>query len=760
MPKRSSSSSSKQVASLKTSAAPALKGSSLSDDTAQHTQSPDHHGATANDRTAAPVTAKEHDLDAARVDGAGQALTTNQGLKVSTTDDSLRAGTRGPSLLEDFHLREKIMHFDHERMPERVVHARGSGAHGVFQVYEPMAHLTKAGFLQDPSIKTPVFVRFSTVVGSRGSADTARDVRGFSVKFYTQEGNFDLVGNNIPVFFIQDAVKFPDLVHALKPEPPDEMPQAATAHDTAWDFFSLVPETTHMVMWIMSDRTLPRSFRMMEGFGVHTFRLINDQGVSRFVKFHWKPLLGTHSLVWDEAQKLGGKDPDFHRRDLWDAIELGAFPEWEFGVQVIDDQDEYGFNFDILDATKLWPEELVPVQRIGKLTLNRNPDNFFAETEQVAFHLGNIVPGIDFSNDPLLQGRLFSYLDTQINRFNGTNFHQVPINRPVCPMHNNQRDGYMQQSVHLGRASYSPNSLGGNAPSPTPEDAGGYVSYPAEVSGPKVRVRSDSFADHFSQARFFYASLSDPERAHLTNALRFELSKVKSQGVRDRMTANLAMVHGELATSIASWINVVPPQSTVNLDHSASFNGQSIDSSPALSMLASGPGTIKSRKIAILVADGVDDADVVAIMTALVAEGAVCEVIAKTLGSVTGVNGGEVKVDKTAISVDSVLYDAVYVPGGKASADALKASPKVLYFLAEAFGHFKPVGATGDGVDVIRQANIPQELSTSVDDDIVADLGVVTFLGKATDEFAHRFITAIAMHRFWDRPNEDQVPLI
>ena len=419
---------------------------------------------------------KDKDLAMFQENATEEYLTTNQGLRINDDQNSLKAGERGPSLLEDFHLREKITHFDHERIPERVVHARGSAAHGFFQVYESMAPYTKAKFLQDPSVKTPVFVRFSTVVGSRGSSDLARDARGFAVKFYTEEGNFDLVGNNIPVFFIQDAVKFPDLVHAIKPEPHNEIPQAASAHDTFWDFISLMPESMHMIMWVMSDRAIPRSFRMMEGFGVHTFRFINEKGKSRFVKFHWKPLLGVHSVVWDEAQKISGIDPDFHRRDLWESIENGVFPEWEFGVQIVEEKDEHKFDFDLLDPTKLIPEEVVPVKRIGKMTLNRNPDNFFAETEQVAFHPGHLVSGIDFSNDPLLQGRLFSYTDTQLIRLGGPNFHEIPINRPVAPVHNNQRDGHMRQTINQGRVSYQPNSLGGGCPMQAKADMGGFVS--------------------------------------------------------------------------------------------------------------------------------------------------------------------------------------------------------------------------------------------------------------------------------------------
>jgi len=704
---------------------------------------------------------KDQQLAAVRDDPSGQALTTNQGLKVSTTDDSLKAGDRGPTLLEDFNFREKMTHFDHERIPERVVHARGSAAHGFFQVYKPMPHLSKAGFLQDPSVKTPVFARFSTVAGSRGSADTVRDVRGFAVRFYTDEGNYDILGNNIPVFFIQDAIKFPDLIHAVKPEAPDEMPQAATAHDTAWDFFSLVPESTHMIMWIMSDRTLPRSVRMMEGFGVHTFRMIDVDGVSRFVKFHWKPLQGVASLVWDESQKLAGKDSDWLRRDLWDAIEAGAFPEWEFGVQVIEDNQASDFNFDILDATKLWPEELVPVQKIGKLTLNRNPDNFFAETEQVAFHLGNIVPGIDFSDDPLLQGRLFSYIDTQINRFNGANFHQIAINRAVCPVHTNNLDGYMRQNIHVGRATYYPNSVGNNAPTPVAEVNGGYASYPAEVNGKKVRARSERFNDHFTQARLFYKSLSMPEQEHLTNALRFELGKVKSQGIRNLMTANLAQVDGDLATAVASWINVTVPTGVKQTKSTTSFSGKSVETSPALSIEKLKGADIKTRKVAILVADGVSEVDVTAIKTALNAEGAVSDVIAKTLGTVKGDGGGSIAVDKSALTVDSVMYDAVYVPGGAKSADALSKNAKALYFIAEAYGHYKPIAASGDGVSVLKAANLASKLSSARTDGVVDDLGVVSFAGPAdTAEFTKTFVTAIGQHRFWDRPDQGQVPLV
>ena len=448
-------------------------------------------------KTTDPTTSDKKTLDLTpdKEISNGEFMTTDQGLKINDDTNSLKAGERGATLLEDFILREKITHFDHERIPERIVHARGSGAHGYFQVYESMAKYTKAGFLQDPAVKTPVFVRFSTVAGFRGSTDLARDVRGFAVKFYTEEGNYDLVGNNIPVFFIQDSIKFPDLIHAVKPEPHNEIPQAASAHDTFWDFISLTPESMHMIMWAMSDRAIPRSLRMMEGFGIHTFRFINAEGKSHFVKFHWKPILGMHAVAWDEAQKISGKNSDFHRQDLWEAIESGAFPEWEFGVQIIPEEDEHKYPFDLLDPTKLIPEELVPVMKIGKMTLDRNVDNFFAETEQVAFHPGHLVPGIDFTNDPLLQGRLFSYTDTQLSRLGSPNFHEIPINRSINPVHNNQRDGHMRQQINVGKSSYHPNSVGGGFPQQAKIADGGFSSYEERIDARKVRARSKSFME-------------------------------------------------------------------------------------------------------------------------------------------------------------------------------------------------------------------------------------------------------------------------
>src|SRR5690349_6350532 len=506
-----------------------------------------------------PESKKISELAPNKENGQNEFMTTDHGVKINDDQNSLKAGDRGATLLEDFILREKITHFDHERIPERVVHARGSAAHGVFKVYEPLAHLTKAHFLNNTAHETPVFVRFSTVAGSRGSSDLARDVRGFAVKFYTEEGNFDLVGNNMPVFFIQDAIKFPDLVHAVKPEPHNEIPQAASAHDTFWDFISLMPESMHMVMWVMSDRAIPRSLRMMEGFGVHTFRFINAKGKGRFVKFHWKPLLGVHAVLWDEAQKISGKDPDFHRRDLWEAIENGDYPEWELGVQIVEEKDEMSFDFDLLDPTKIIPEEIVPVRRIGKLTLNRNPDNCFAETEQVAVHTAHVVPGIDFTNDPLLQGRLFSYLATQLIRLGGPNFHEIPINRPVAPLHNNQRDGYMRQTVNRGQVSYEPNSLRGGCPFQAGMDMSGFTSYAERISAQKVRERSPSFFDHFSQATLFYNSQTEVEQEHIVRALRFELGKLETPPIRERMLFLLAQVDKNLASRVAEGLGLQVP---------------------------------------------------------------------------------------------------------------------------------------------------------------------------------------------------------
>ena len=723
--------------------------------------------------------AKVNDLAQFQENSTDQILTTNQGLRINDDQNSLKAGERGPSLLEDFHLREKITHFDHERIPERVVHARGSAAHGFFQVYESMAPYTKAAFLHDPSVRTPVFVRFSTVVGSRGSTDLARDARGFAVKLYTQEGNFDLVGNNIPVFFIQDAVKFPDLVHAVKPEPHHEMPQAASAHDTFWDFISLMPESMHMIMWVMSDRAIPRSYRMMEGFGVHTFRFVNEKGTSRFVKFHWKPLLGVHSVVWDEAQKISGLDPDFHRRDLWEAIANGDFPEWELGVQLVEEKDEHAFDFDLLDPTKIIPEELVPVKRIGKLTLNRNPDNFFAETEQVAFHPGHLVSGIDFSDDPLLQGRLFSYTDTQLIRLGGPNFHEIPINRSVAPVHNNQRDGYMRQTINQDRVSYQPNSLGGGCPMQAKANTGGFVSYAERMEGSKVRARSEKFFDHFSQAALFWNSQSHPEKAHIVQALRFELGKVEVPAIRERMVFLLAQVDKTLAGLVAQGLGIsVPTKVAGPINLSVPADGSSdrfqpkrrtptLERSTALSMANTVKKGIATRKVAILAADGVDDTAIIGMKKALTAAGAQAKVVAPRLGSVNGIKGGQVAIDFSFLTAASVLFDALYLPGGGQSMEILEGDAKALLFIKEAYLHCKPIAATDEGMDLLAAAQLGADKMAKSHAEgvlqdpeslIAGDEGIVTGRGAQIGKVAGKFIKAMAQHRHWDRESKGQMP--
>ncbi|CAN5252711.1 catalase HPII [soil metagenome] len=689
----------------------------------------------------------------------GEFMTTDQGLKISDDQNSLKAGERGATLLEDFILREKITHFDHERIPERIVHARGSGAHGVFEAYGNVAAYTKAKFLQKGK-KTPVFVRFSTVAGSRGSTDLARDVRGFSVKFYTEEGNYDLVGNNIPVFFIQDAIKFPDLVHAVKPEPHNEIPQAASAHDTFWDFISLMPESMHMIMWAMSDRAIPRSLRMMEGFGVHTFRFINDAGKSSFVKFHWKPMLGVHSVAWDEAQKISGKDSDFHKRDLWEAIDNGAFPEWEFGVQIVEEKDEHSFDFDLLDPTKLIPEELVPVLRIGKMTLNRNPDNFFAETEQVAFHPGHLVPGIDFSNDPLLQGRLFSYTDTQLSRLGSPNFHEIPINRSILTVHNNQRDGHMRQQINQGQVSYSPNSLGGGCPYQAMMREGGFTSHEERIDSKKVRARSKSFFDHYSQAAMFFNSQSEPEKNHIISALQFELGKLQRPAIRERVVGLLSLVDRTLATKVAEGLGVTNikapemPNQSIPAD-GAPKNFQStrkidIGISPALSMAGTIKNTIKSRMIAILVADGVDDDAVLKMKNALTASGATVKVIAPRLGTVKGAQKG-VAVDQSFLTSASVTFDAVYLPGGKTCGETLKNNDDAIHFINEAFKHCKAVAADKEGEDLLMSTAAGLKIK-AISKSSQGNAGVII------NGLPKEFIRSIAQHRFWEREDQSKTP--
>ena len=677
----------------------------------------------------------------------GPYLTTNQGIKIADNQNSLKVGPRGPTLLEDFILREKITHFDHERIPERVVHARGFGAHGYFQVYEPLARYTRARFLQDPSVRTPVFVRFSTVVGSRGSADTVRDVRGFAVKFYTDEGNYDLVGNNIPVFFIQDAIKFPDVVHAVKPEPHNEIPQASSAHDTFWDFISLTPESMHMILWIMSDRAIPRSFRMMEGFGVHTFRLINEKGESHLVKFHWKPKLGVHSLVWDEAFKLAGKDPDFHRRDLYEAIASGVYPEYELGLQLIPEGQEQRLGFDLLDATKIIPEELVPVIPVGKLVLDRNVDYFFGETEQVAFCPAHVVPGIDFTSDPLLQGRLFSYLDTQLLRLGGPNFHEIPINRPHADINNNQRDGFKRHMHNPGRVSYEPNSLAGGCPMQAGWKHGGFVSFPERPEDAhKVRVRSATFADHFSQAQLFWRSQSEVEKDHIVEALQFELGKVETPHIRERMVELLANVDGILASRVAASLGLSVPRAAIPASQQADIG---LERSPSLSM-ESTVKTAEGRKVAFLVGDGFDSAAVKEMQTALAAAGVTVKIVAPRLPAVTGDDGAPLKVDHTYATSSSVMFDALFIPGGR-SAPALADEAVVKHFVLEAYKHAKAIAAQGHGVGVLQSAGKHQPTAVALHSPQPVQ-GVVASQTDSATQLAPAFLTAIAAHRHWNRP--------
>jgi len=679
--------------------------------------------------------AKLDQLEAFRSDATGEALRTNQGVKIADNQNTLKAGGRGPSLLEDFIMREKLTHFDHERIPERIVHARGAAAHGVFQSYADHSWLTKASFLAAEGKETPVFVRFSTVQGSRGSADTVRDVRGFATKFYTDEGNFDLVGNNMPVFFIQDAIKFPDFVHAVKPEPHNEIPQAQSAHDSFWDFVSLTPESAHMVLWTMSDRALPRSYRAMEGFGVHTFRLINAEGVSRFVKFHWKPVAGAFSLVWDETLKIAGKDPDFNRRDMWESIEMGDYFEWELGVQVVEEADEHKFDFDLLDPTKIIPEELVPVQKLGKMTLNRNPDNFFAETEQAAFHIGHIVPGIDFTNDPLLQGRLFSYTDTQLLRLGGPNFHEIPINRPLCPFHNNQRDAFHRQTINKGRANYEPNSIDSGWPKETPPAAqgGGFESYPERVEGHKIRNRSESFGDHFSQATLFWNSMSEPEKEHIIGAYTFELGKVERVFIRERQVNEiLANIDLALARRVAENLGLpVPSAPTVTP------KTPTPQSSPALSLMNHVPGNIKSRKVAILVANGVDGAAIDTFKAKLAEQGALAKVIGPSPAPVKTADGQMLAVDAAMDGMPSVMFDAVFVPGGADAAAAMAKSGEAKHYLLEAYKHLKPVVLLGDARQMLATLNLTSDAGLLEGDDVDAVFG--------------NFAQALGQHRVWAR---------
>jgi len=699
---------------------------------------------------------KNDQLQNHTTDNSKEKLTTNQGLLINNNQDSLKVGERGPSLLEDFILREKITHFDHERIPERVVHARGSGAHGVFTLNKSLEKYTKAKFLNEVGAETPVFVRFSTVAGSRGSTDLARDVRGFAVKFYTEEGNYDLVANNIPVFFIQDAIKFPDLVHAVKPEPDHEIPQASSAHNTFWDFISLMPESTHMIMWLMSDRAIPRSYRMMEGFGVHSFKFINSEGKVHFVKFHFKPKLGVHSVAWPEAQKISGNDPDFHRRDLWEAIENMAFPEWDFGVQVVPEEDEHKFDFDLLDPTKIIPEELVPVEIVGTLTLNRNPDNFFAETEQIAFHPGHIVPGIDFSNDPLLQGRLFSYTDTQLSRLGSSNFHEIPINRSINTVHNNQRDGHMRQQIVKGKVSYEPNSIGGGCPYQAMIKDGGFASQEERVSGQKVRARSESFVEHYSQAKLFYNSQAEHEKTHLQNAFIFELSKVTIPAIRERMVGQLAFVDMGLAQAVAAKIGVevktlsqpnqsIPADADPAVLQSEEREGK-VMISEALSMANTVKNTIESRVIGFMMTDGVNASAADLLKEKLVTNGAMVKIISESTAPVVASDGQTYIPDHSLSSTSSVCFDALHICAGEESVKGLLKPENLnmtVDFINEAYRHCKAI-YFGEGSELISElSDVGRRKHT--------DPGIITGDDLNADQL---FVSAIAKHRVWELEKE------
>jgi len=701
------------------------------------------------------VNATIEPLDRVRVDSAGQVLTTNHGVAIADNQNSLKMGLRGPALLEDFILREKLTHFDHERIPERIVHARGSAAHGFFEAFEPMTQFTKAAPFKEAGKVTPVFVRFSTVAGERGSKDTARDVRGFAVKFYTDEGNWDLVGNNMPVFFIQDAIKFPDLVHAVKPEPHHQMPQAASAHDTFWDFVSLMPESTHMLMWQMSDRAIPRSYATMQGFGVHTFRLVNDLGESSFVKFHWQPKYGTQSLVWDEAVKISGADPDYHRRDLWERIESGAFPEWELGMQIFTEAQADNFSFDILDATKLIPEELVPVKIVGRMVLNRNPDNFFAETEQVAFCTAHVVPGIDFSNDPLLAGRIHSYIDTQITRLGGPNFHEIPINAPVNQVHNNQRDGMHRQAIHRGRVSYEPNSLAGGCPFQA--GAGqGFVTVPARLAAKeeaaKVRGKPEKFADHYTQATLFFDSQTPVEQAHIAAAFRFELSKLTVPAIRERVVAQLRNASESLARQVADGLGIrdLPAPLPKALDKPAK---PEVRLSPALSLTARpGDGSIKARKVAILLAHGSAGASATAVHAALLAQGAVPRFVAPRIGPVQTSDNVAIDADASMENEPGFLFDALVLSDGEAGVVALMKDAHTMAFVKDQYRHCKAIMAIGAAKGLLEKADVSPTLPNGE-----PDAGII-MTGADASKSMVAFVKAVAMHRHPKR--ETDPPLV
>jgi catalase len=692
------------------------------------------------EKTAASATVTIHDQRLHRGVGGelhqiaeegAEVLTTSQGAPVADDQNTLKVGPRGPALMEDFHFREKIFHFDHERIPERVVHARGYGAHGFFETYESLSKYTRADLFQRPGERTPAFVRFSTVAGSKGSFDLARDVRGFAVKIYTQEGNWDLVGNNIPVFFIQDAIKFPDIIHSVKPEPDRAFPQAQSAHDNFWDFISLTPESMHMIMWVMSDRAIPRSFRFMEGFGVHTFRFVNEKDESTFVKFHWKPKLGLQSVVWNEAVKINGADPDFHRRDLWQSIQSGNFPEWELCVQLFDQKFADEFDFDVLDPTKIIPEEILPVRPIGRLVLDRMPDNFFAETEQVAFMTQNVPPGIDFSNDPLLQGRNFSYLDTQLKRLGGPNFTHLPINAPKCPFNHFQQDGHMAMRNPVGRTNYEPNSSGQG---PRESPARGFRTFEAEEAGHKVRLRPESFADHYSQARQFFISQTPPEQRHIAAALTFELSKVENPVIRERMVAHLLNIDETLAAKVAAALGIADMPKPAD---AAMPTRQDLEPSAALSIIERGPKRFEGRKLGLLVTDGSDAALVGAITGAITGEKGVVEIIAPKIGGVTLSDGSFLEAQQMIDGGPSVLYDAVAILAAEAVMPDLLKESAARDFVADAFAHCKFIGYATPVLALMKKAGIED-----------LDEGTVE-LGSAKDIKA--FVAELGKLRVWAR---------
>jgi catalase len=665
-------------------------------------------------------------------EGDGPVLTTAQGAPVSDDHNTLKTGERGPTLIEDFHFREKIFHFDHERIPERVVHARGYGAHGYFETYESLAKYTRADIFQRAGEKTPAFVRFSTVAGSKGSFDLARDVRGFAVKLYTKEGNWDIVGNNIPVFFIQDAIRFPDIIHAVKPEPDRAFPQAQSAHDNFWDFISLTPESMHMVMWIMSDRAIPRSFRFMEGFGVHTFRFVNANDESTFVKFHWKPKLGLQSVVWNEAVKINGADPDFHRRDLWNAIQSGNFPEWELRVQLFDQNFADSFDFDVLDATKIIPEEVLQPIPVGRLVLDRMPDNFFAETEQVAFMTQNVPPGVDFSNDPLLQGRNFSYLDTQLKRLGGPNFTHIPINAPKCPFHHFQQDGHMAMRNPVGRVNYQPNSFG-EGPRESPQR--GFRTFADAEEGPKVRVRAESFADHYSQARQFFNSQTPPEQRHIAMALTFELSKVETPAIRERMVAHLLNIDEGLAETVADKLGMKQPPKPAD---AAAAPRDDLEPSPALSIIENGPNSFAGRKVGVLVSQGADAIILKKLQSAIEKEGAALEVIAPKVGGVEAADGSWIGARHMIDGGPSVLFDAVALILSEEGAARLTGEAAARDFVADAFAHCKFIGFTSGAIPLLQKAGVDPD----------ADEGLV---GLDDPKAITSFIESCRKLRLWSR---------